>query len=237
MTAVHSNCSGNHAAMLALSRHHGWPVEFYTRAEHPVQQRCLGEVSAWTGVPVQAVGTAVDGCGVVCFALPLRNMAWAYARLSNAERGMRNAEGGGEVTPHSALRIPHSDSPYSAFRIVEAMLRHPELVAGAGRPCTEMMRAHPGRVVAKVGAAGVYCGLLTREGCGIALKVEDGHGDAAVLAMSAILAELGVRPQPETLRARPIVNTRGETVGELRVNGGLTHAKDAGESGGTVYYA
>jgi len=228
VTAVYSNCSGNHAAMLALARHHGWPVEFYTRVEHPVQQRCLAAVSAWTGVPRHSVGTAVDGCGVVCFALPLRNMAWAYARLSNAERGMANAE----LMSEPSFRIPNS-----AFRIVEALLRHPDLIAGEGRPCTEMMRAHPGRVVAKAGAAGVYCGLLTREGYGIALKIEDGHGDAAVLAMSAILAELGVRPQPEALGSRPIVNTRGETVGELRVNGGLMHAKDAPESGVTVYNA
>jgi len=137
-----------------------------------------------------------------------------------------------ELMSEPSFRIPNS-----AFRIVEALLRHPDLIAGEGRPCTEMMRAHPGRVVAKAGAAGVYCGLLTREGYGIALKIEDGHGDAAVLAMSAILAELGVRPQPEALGSRPIVNTRGETVGELRVNGGLMHAKDARESGGTVYNA
>jgi L-asparaginase II len=228
LTAVFSNCSGKHAGMLALARHHGWPVEFYTRLEHPVQQRCLAEVSRWAGVPLERVGTAVDGCGVVCFALPLRHMAWAYARLANAERGMAN--------PEAADASP-APSPRSAFRIVEAMLRHPELVAGEGRPCTELMRAHPGRVVAKVGAAGVYCGLLTQEGWGIALKVEDGHGESAVLAMVAILAELGLRPQPEVLRSQPIINTRGETVGELRVNGGLLHAKDAGGARGDVYDA
>jgi L-asparaginase II len=209
LTAVYSNCSGNHAAMLALARHHGWPVELYTRLEHPVQQRCLAEVSRWTGLPVERIGTAVDGCGVVCFALPLKHMAWAYARLGKGEEGRGKG-------------------------VVEAMLRHPELIAGEGRPCTEMMRAHPGRVVAKVGASGVYCGLLTREGYGVALKVEDGHGDAAVLAMSAVLAQLGVRPQPES---QPIVNTRGEVVGELRVNGGLVHAKDAGGTRMDVYDA
>ena len=105
--------------------------------------------------------------------------------------------------------------------VLEAMLRHPELIAGEGRPCTDMMRAHPGRVVVKVGAEGVYCGLLTQEGQGIALKVEDGHTIAAALAMAAVMAELGLRPLPSALLARPTVNTRGETVGELRVNGGL----------------
>ena len=220
LTAVYSNCSGKHAGMLALARHHGWPTDSYTRLEHPVQQRCLAEVSRWTEVPVAQIGTAVDGCGVVCFALPLNNMAGAYARLVNAEFGMRNAESQGDLhelnMPARQFRIPNS-----AFRIVEAMLRHPGLIAGEGRPCTDMMRAHPGRVIAKVGAEGVYCALLIQEGLGVALKVADGHGLASGLAMAAVLESLGLRPRPASLVARPNVNTRGETVGELRVNGGL----------------
>ena len=189
LTAVYSNCSGKHTAMLALARHHGWPTEFYTRLDHPVQQRCLTEVSAWSGVPKERIGVAVDGCGVACFAIPLRNMALAYAKLEG--------------------------------RIVEAMLRHPELLAGEGRPCTDMMRAHPGRVVTKVGADGVYSALLPQERLGVALKVEDGHGASAALAMAAVLAELGLRPQPESLRSKAVTNWRGEPVGDLRVNGGL----------------
>jgi L-asparaginase II len=220
LTAVYSNCSGKHAGMLALARHHGWPTQFYTRLEHPVQQRCLAEVSRWSGVPIAQVRTAVDGCGVVCFGLPLENMALAYARLSNAEVGTRNATQPGEVaratTSANLFRVPRS-----AFRVREAMLRHPELVAGEGRPCTELMRAHPGRVITKVGAEGVYCAVLPQQGLGVALKVADGHGVAAALALAAVLEELGLRPRPASLVARPNVNTRGETVGELRVNGGL----------------
>src|SRR2546426_6306093 len=151
LTAVYSNCSGKHAGMLALARHHDWPTQFYTRLEHPVQQRCLAEVSRWTDVPAGAIKTAVDGCGVVCFGLPLRNMALAYARLANAEVGTRNAEQPGEVARAATSANLFRVSRF-AFRIVEAMLRHPELIAGSGRPCTELMRAHPGRVIAKVGA-------------------------------------------------------------------------------------
>ena len=198
LTAIYSNCSGKHAGMLALARHHGWPTEFYTRLEHPVQQRCLAEVSRWTEVPAAEIKTAVDGCGVVCFGLPLKNMALAYARLG-----------------------PDAGASHLASRIVEAMLRHPELIAGEGRPCTEMMRAHPARVITKVGAEGVYCALLPQERLGVALKVTDGHAVASALAMAAVLELLGLRPRPASLTARPNVNTRGETVGELRVNGGL----------------
>jgi len=105
--------------------------------------------------------------------------------------------------------------------ILEAMMLHPELIAGEGRPCTEMMRAHPGRVVAKVGAEGVYSATLLREGLGVTLKVEDGHSVASALAIAAVLAELGLKPQPASLLKQPITNSRGETVGEMRVNGGL----------------
>jgi len=189
LTAVYSNCSGKHAGMLALAKHHGWPTEFYTRIEHPVQQRCLAEVARWTRVSAAKIGVAVDGCGVACFAMPLVSMALAYARLEGPIR--------------------------------DAMLQHPELVAGEARPCTEMMRAHPGRVITKVGAEGVYSAQLVRERIGVALKVEDGHSVASALAMAAVLGELGLRPQPDSLLAKPTTNSRGETVGEMRVSGGL----------------
>lgn len=203
LTAVHSNCSGKHAGMLALARHHGWPTASYTQLAHPVQQRCLAEVSRWTDVPVAEIRTGVDGCGVVCFALPLRHMALAYAKL-----GAADANGG---------RRAHSTPP----GVVDSMLRHPELVAGEGRPCTELMRAYPGRVVTKVGAEGVYCALLVREGLGVALKIGDGHGVAAALALAAVLEGLSLGPRPASLSTRPVKNTRGDTVGELRVSGGI----------------
>src|SRR6266850_2264075 len=211
LTAVYSNCSGKHTGMLALAKHHGWPTEFYARIEHPVQQRCLAAISEYTDVATKQVGVAVDGCGVACFALPIRQMALAYARLRISDFGLRIGEG--EVK--SAITNPQS-------AIVEAMLHHPELVAGEGRPCTEIMRAHPGRVVAKVGAEGVYSALLIREGLGVTLKVEDGHSLASTLAIAAVLAELGLKPQPPSLLKKPITNSRGGTEGEMWVKGGLS---------------
>jgi len=68
----------------------------------------------------------------------------------------------------------------------------------------------------------VYSALLVREGLGVALKVADGHSLASALAIAAVLAELGLRPQPSSLIRKPIANSRGETVGEMRVNGGLS---------------
>ena len=218
LTAIHSNCSGKHTGMLALARHHGWQVADYHRLQHPVQQRCLREVCRWTDMNEAAIGTAVDGCGVVCYALPVRRMALAYARLTNADFGLRIENQNAEPlrNPQSAIRNPHP-----ASRIVTAMLAHPELIAGEGRPCTEMMRAFPNRLIAKVGAEGVYSGLILPERLGVSLKVEDGHGLAAALAMASVLGQLGLTPLPDSLQSRTNYNTRGEVVGELRVFGAL----------------
>jgi L-asparaginase II len=214
LTPVYSNCSGKHTGMLALARHHEWPTADYHRLAHPVQQRCLEEVSRWTNLAADRIGTAVDGCGVVCFALPLKNMAIAYARLGTGDEGRGTSADGGKGGDSSPV-------PRPASLVLSAMLHHPELIAGERRPCTEMMTAFPGRVITKVGAEGVYSALLVREGLGVALKVEDGNGTAAVLAMARTLEELSLRPQPESLTVRPVHNTRGEVVGELRVFGSL----------------
>jgi L-asparaginase II len=73
------NCSGKHAGMLALCHVSGWPYEGYRLEEHPCQQAMLAEVAELAETTDMA--TAVDGCGVVTFALPLERMAAAFTRV------------------------------------------------------------------------------------------------------------------------------------------------------------
>ena len=186
---LHSNCSGKHAAMLALAHFHGWPTEDYRKPQHPVQRRILVEVARWTGVEVEKIGQGTDGCGVVSFALPLRNMAMAYARLGSG----------------------------SAQRVVRAIIAEPFLIAGTGRLCTEVIASSKGAVIAKVGADGVYCAALPQAGLGLAMKIEDGSMDAARPALLALLERLapGAVRVAESFRSPTITNTLGEEVGRL----------------------
>ena len=205
-TARWSNCSGKHAGMLALAKHHGWPLQGYQAAGHPVQQRVLAEVSRWTGLSGDEIALSIDGCTAVCFGLPLRAMALAYARLSSSlEPGPR--------------------------RLLAAMREHPFLVAGTGRLCTDLMRAWPG-VIAKVGAEGIYCAALPVSNVGIALKVADGETRASGLALLEVIRQVGVRigaaGMPdlsihELARhgRQAIRNTRGAVTGEVRAAGEL----------------
>jgi L-asparaginase II len=82
------NCSGKHAGMLALCRAEGWPIEGYRLPDHPCQQAMLTEVARLAGT--NEIPTAIDGCGVVTFALPLRTMAVVFGSVDGrVAEGMR----------------------------------------------------------------------------------------------------------------------------------------------------
>jgi L-asparaginase II len=196
---VHNNCSGKHAAMLALARGNQWPVTGYQEHGHPVQQRMAEVVAQWSGVSAEEMPTAVDGCGVITFALALHRLAHAFARLATAARR-------GDDAPS---------------RVMQAMARHPEMVGGADRLCTNLMRVTAGRICVKVGAEGVYCAGIPGAELGVALKVEDGALRAAEPALIAVLERLGLLTDEDLAAldgyARPLVrNTRGELVGCVR---------------------
>src|SRR5262249_24612725 len=86
---VHNNCSGNHAAMLALCRARGWPTQGSRLPEHPVQQACLDVHAEAAEVDGGSIATGTDGCGIVTFALTLERMAHAYSRLESLSGGDR----------------------------------------------------------------------------------------------------------------------------------------------------
>lgn len=203
-TKAHNNCSGKHAGMIALGRHAKWGSDGYATTEHPVQEACLEEVARWTGLPEAKVPHATDGCGVPSFALPLRAMALAWARLGAASAGDR-------------IHGMPKDEQKAGVQLVEAMRAHPFLIAGTGRLDTDLIAACGGRVVAKVGAEGVYCATIPEQRLGLAIKVEDGASRCLGPALLGLLEVLspgvadGLRDQRECV----ITNTLGASVGHV----------------------
>lgn len=214
---IQNNCSGKHTGMLALAKHLGLPSENYMEADSELQRLILANVADVVGVPAQEIILGVDGCGVPVFGMPIRNMAYAYARLANPARMPAGKEEAGR-------------------RFRDAMLANPYLVAGRRRICTELMSLPGRRFVAKSGAEGVYCvGVLPEAvaaspvlrqagisgSVGIAVKAEDGHNNIRHLVVVEILEQLGLltdedRTALARYRATPVKNWAGKVVGELR---------------------
>ena len=195
-SGIRDNCSGKHAGMLALAKLLGRPLTGYRATDHPIQQAILQTVSAMCGLPTGEIRVGVDGCGAPIFAMPLLNMAVAYAHLANP------------------AALP--DRRASACRtIVAAMQAHPEMVGGlAWREITA------DRIVGKSGASGCYCiGFVGRD-AGFAMKIDDGSGTASAPALFELLARRGyvtaaehesfLRQDPLTIR-----NRAGEPCGTL----------------------
>lgn len=183
-TALHHNCSGLHAAMLAVCEYEGLDSTAYTEAGHPLQQTIRGIVAQETGLKPQDVTVAPDGCNVPTFAVPLRNGARAFARLARPDR-VRGLRG-------RTLRL-----------IAESMMANPLLVAGTDRLDTEFMKAFSGRLLVKAGAEACYGAGLPESGIGILLKVEDGSSRAVGPVLLKVLDELGmVTDRERTLLAK-----------------------------------
>jgi len=154
------NCSGKHAGMLALCRARGWRSEGYRLEGHRVQREMLSVHAEASQVPEDEISTAIDGCGVLTFGLPLERMANAFARLPELEGGDKVAAG---------------------------MRAYPDLIRGPIASDTRLMKALPGWI-AKGGAEGLLC--AAGSSIGIALKAEDGNGRGLGPAAAAFFAQL-----------------------------------------------
>ena len=201
-SALHNNCSGKHTGFICTARHHGERVQGYIAPEHPVQQRVAAILAEMTGLDLARAPRGVDGCGIPVIGMPLAGIARAMARLADPAG----------FSP---------DRQAAARRVLDAMAAAPAMVAGTGGFVTEIMTLAPATVRAKNGAEGMYCAALPRHGLGVALKIDDGAGRAASVALGAILRRLGALDGIDEMLLAPllrprIVNVAGRDVGELR---------------------
>lgn len=191
------NCSGKHTGMLSyirLKQERGEhiPEEIpYIDIRHPLQQEILNVFAEMCDVEIDQVSIGIDGCSVPNFAVPLRNAAYAFARLCD----------------------PSSLSPARAEAcrtITAAMTSNPNMVGGPDRFDTQLMSASRGKILCKAGAEGYQAlGLLPgalgpgSPALGIAIKISDGdlgahsraqgdpHGHARPAVTLEALRQLG----------------------------------------------
>jgi len=195
---MHNNCSGKHTGFLTLARHlHAGPE--YIDIDHPVQVAVREAFEDLTGT--SSHGFAIDGCSAPNFATTLHGLARAMAKMAAGETGSRVRD-------------------LAAARLVAAMARQPELVAGTTRACTELMQAMGGMASIKTGAEGVFVAILPGARLGVAIKIEDGATRAAECAIAALLVRLGVADADHPLvrkRLQPTqINRAGREVGFIR---------------------
>ncbi len=198
-SALHNNCSGKHSGFICLACDQGIDPTGYISPDHRTMQTVTQALAETTGTVLDARNRATDGCSIPTYAIPLRALALAFARLGTGQ-GL------------SAARAA------AARRIRAAVAANPLLVAGTGKFDTRLMTALGARVFTKSGAEGVHCAALPELGLGIAVKCDDGAGRAADVALAALVRRL-LDLDPATMApfTHPaLTNWNGITVGGLR---------------------
>ena len=166
---------------------------------------------ATTGHDLAATAQGIDGCSIPTYAIPLRALALAFARIGS---GVGLSDG-------------HAKA---ARRLRKAVAAAPFMVSGSGRFDTLVMERLGERVACKVGAEGVYCAALPESGLGVAIKIDDGTtARAAEVAMACAIAALVRLDDAQALFMRgfsePVLhNWNGIEVGTLRPAPGLRAA-------------
>lgn len=190
-SAIHNNCSGKHAGMLLACRAYGWPLENYLDIDHPLQQAILKVVRHYAGT--NEIDIAVDGCGAPIFGLTLGQAARMTACLATDDN----------LSP-----------------IKSAMIAYPEIVGGAQRIDSLLMRVTAGNLVAKVGAEGMLIVGNSKAGQAMALKVHDGNNSIRDLIAIQALRDLDwiSASQEKAIRGYPQygltrLNTQGKAIG------------------------
>ncbi|MDW7671769.1 MAG: asparaginase [Bacillota bacterium] len=201
-TPLHNCCSGKHGAMIALAAMKGYDPACYDDLSHPVQQEILSAISEVTGMDPETIGIGTDGCGVPIYYLPISRMAQAYALLATPDKHP-------DQKRRDGLRL-----------IADVMTHNPWYVAGTGRLDTILMEVTEGKLLAKLGADGVYCVSVMGEGIGIALKIESGDVRVIQPVIVALLSQLGlindnVTFQLHSLLDSSIYNHRREIIGRF----------------------
>ena len=162
-------------------------------------------IADFAGLDEGQIVTAVDGCGIPVYGVPLFNMALAYANITN---------------------LGFMDGKYNRSQnyLLSAMTMHPEMIAGKGRMDTELMKRFGDRLIVKTGAEAVSCVGLLGKSIGIAVKIDDGNLRAIGPAVLEILRQLGIislgelegDEELQELWTPAVRNNNGYKVGEIR---------------------
>lgn len=197
-TQLDNTCSGKHVGFLAWCRIHDISADGYLDYGHPLQREVRLALSQSCEFDVDRAPVSIDNCSAPNYAMPLRQLALGYAKLSD-----NNRQGNDTL---ATLR--------------DAIVLHPYLGSGTGRNDFDFMLAAAGNWISKIGAGSIQAIGIRSEEIGIAVKIADGNRMTQMVAALEVVYQLGLlnneaEQKLMKWRRRMIANHAGIEVAEM----------------------
>ncbi|MBI1859080.1 MAG: asparaginase [Candidatus Melainabacteria bacterium] len=194
-TVLYNNCSGKHIGMLITCKKAGWKTKDYINPKHKLQQEIISYIKHLSGT--KKINLATDGCSAPTFNMKIIDIAKLFTNFNTAE-----------------------DPAFK--KIIKAMTTYPFLSGGKGYIDTAIMKASRGKILAKVGAAGLI--IAISNGKALVVKVADGSQHIRTLVTISLLKKLKWLSNKEleskelkTLTSLTIRNHRKLKVGKIKI--------------------
>ncbi len=164
VTSIHNNCSGKHAAMLAICKEKNFPLKNYKDFENPLSSYIINNVCNLCETDLSEVVISKDGCGLPVIATTLEQLGRGFLNL-------------------------FLNPKYEKLK--QAFLQYPFLIGGKNRLDSDIINSDKKNIlIAKVGACGlcVVVNILKQE-C-IVVKVADSNMEARAITVIEALNQL-----------------------------------------------
>jgi L-asparaginase II len=170
-STLHNNCSGKHAGMLTVAASIGTSDAYYYKIDHPVQQMLLQTFADMCETDAASIHLGIDGCGVPVYGLSIDRLAHAFAKMGT----------GASMTKARSK---------ACQTLVQSLIKHPYYLAGSERFDTLLVEVTGGRIIGKMGAEGIFCGMIPQLKLGFTVKIGDGSERALYPAVMELLLQL-----------------------------------------------
>lgn len=192
-STLHNNCSGKHIGMLSLCKTKNWDIKNYLSLNHPLQQRIKNLIFEMS--ETKKLSTAIDGCGVPTFSIPVINIAKLFSNFT-------------------------SNKNYPCEKIIRAMKKHPFYMGGYNQIDSEIITASNKKLIAKVGAEGII--IVADRGKALVVKIADGSARIRSFVTVTLLTKLGWLKKSDiedTILSKilkgEVINHSGKVVGKI----------------------
>jgi len=186
--AIHNNCSGKHAGFLAYSLFLGADIKEYLKPNHPTQIEIRRIVAQFHSMDATKMQVALDGCSAPIYAIPVYEQALAYMRLSHPDFA-------DEATSTACLRL------------IQAARKHPFLIAGSGRYCSDLIQQCESQLIGKTGAEGIYSLSFHQEILGACIKIDDGKMLPQYNVAQKLVEQSGLFSQEQLAPLQPYLSS------------------------------